>query len=66
MKGILHFSEVPLVSVDFTGHSASSILDGPSTSVMGGNLVKVLSCYGNEWGYTERVVDLVRYVGDRL
>jgi glyceraldehyde 3-phosphate dehydrogenase len=66
MKGILHFSEVPLVSVDFTGHSASSILDGPSTSVMGGNLVKVLSWYDNEWGYSERVVDLVRYVGDRL
>jgi glyceraldehyde 3-phosphate dehydrogenase len=66
LKGILHVSEEPLVSVDFTGHRASSIMDAPSTAVMGGNLVKVLSWYDNEWGYSERVVDLVRYVGDRL
>jgi glyceraldehyde 3-phosphate dehydrogenase len=66
LKGILHFSEEPLVSVDFTGHRASSIVDGPSTSVMGGTMVKVLSWYDNEWGYSERVVDLVKYVGDRL
>ena len=66
LKGILHVSEEPLVSVDFTGHRASSIVDAPSTAVMGGNLVKVLSWYDNEWGYSERVVDLVRYVGDRL
>ena len=49
-----------------TGHRASSIVDAPSLAVMGGNLVKVLSWYDNEWGYSERVVDLVRYVGDRL
>ena len=66
LKGILHVSEEPLVSVDFTGHPASSIVDAPSLAVMGGNLVKVLSWYDNEWGYSERVVDLVRYVGDRL
>jgi glyceraldehyde 3-phosphate dehydrogenase len=66
LKGILHVSEEPLVSVDFTGHRASSIVDAPSTAVMGGNLVKVLSWYDNEWGYSERVVDLVKYVGDRL
>ena len=66
LKGILHVSEEPLVSVDFTGHPASSIVDAPSTAVMGGNLVKVLAWYDNEWGYSERVVDLVRFVGDRL
>jgi len=66
MKGILHASEEPLVSVDYTGHPASSIVDLLSTAVMGGNMVKVLSWYDNEWGYSERVVDLVRYVGDRL
>ena len=66
MKGILHVAEEPLVSVDLTGHSASSIVDALSTAVMGGNLVKVLSWYDNEWGYSERVVDLVRFVGERL
>ena len=66
LNGILHVSEEPLVSVDFTGHRASSIVDAPSTAVMGGNLVKVLSWYDNEWGYSERVVDLVQYVGERL
>ena len=66
LNGVLHVSEEPLVSVDFTGHRASSIVDAPSTAVMGGNLVKVLSWYDNEWGYSERVVDLIKYVGDRL
>jgi glyceraldehyde 3-phosphate dehydrogenase len=66
LNGVLHVSEEPLVSVDFTGHPASSIVDAPSTAVMGGNLVKVLSWYDNEWGYSERVVDLIKYVGDRL
>jgi glyceraldehyde 3-phosphate dehydrogenase len=66
MKGFLHVSEEPLVSVDYTGHRASSIVDALSTSVMGGNMVKVLAWYDNEWGYSERVVDLVKFVGDRL
>jgi glyceraldehyde 3-phosphate dehydrogenase len=66
MKGILYVSDEPLVSIDYTGHRASSIVDAPSTAVMGGNMVKVLSWYDNEWGYSERVVDLVKYVGDRL
>jgi glyceraldehyde 3-phosphate dehydrogenase len=66
MKGILHVSDEPLVSVDYTGHWASSIVDALSTAVMGGNMVKVLAWYDNEWGYSERVVDLVKYVGDRL
>ncbi len=66
LQGILHVAEEPLVSVDFTGHRASSIVDAPSVAVMGGNMVKVLSWYDNEWGYSERVVDLVKYVGERL
>ena len=66
MKGILHVSEEPLVSIDYTGHRASSIVDALSTAVMDGNMVKVLSWYDNEWGYSERVVDLVKFVGDRL
>jgi len=66
LKGILHVSEEPLVSVDFTGHRASSIVDAASTAVMGGNMIKVLSWYDNEWGYSERVVDLIKYVGERL
>ncbi len=66
LKGILQLCREPLVSVDFTGNRHSSIVDGLSTAVMGGNLVKVLSWYDNEWGYSERVVDLVRYVGERL
>ncbi|MNC92895.1 Glyceraldehyde-3-phosphate dehydrogenase 2 [compost metagenome] len=55
-----------LVSIDFTGDSRSSILDASSTSVIDGRMVKVLSWYDNEWGYSARVVDLVRYVGERL
>jgi len=66
MKGILHVSDEPLVSVDYTGHWASSIVDALSTAVMGGNMVKVLAWYDNEWGYSERVADLVKFVGDRL
>jgi glyceraldehyde 3-phosphate dehydrogenase len=66
MKGILHVSDEPLVSVDYTGHRASSIVDAMSTAVMGGNMVKVLAWYDNEWGYSERVVDLAKFVGERL
>ncbi|RMH16050.1 MAG: type I glyceraldehyde-3-phosphate dehydrogenase [Gemmatimonadetes bacterium] len=66
LAGILAYTDEPLVSVDFTGHSASSIVDGASTAVVDGRLVKVLSWYDNEWGYSSRVVDLVRFVGERL
>ncbi len=59
MKGILEYTEDPLVSVDIVGNSASSIFDSLSTMVMEGNFVKVLSWYDNEWGYSCRVVDLV-------
>ena len=59
MKGILEYTEDPIVSVDIIGNSHSSIFDALSTMVMEGNLVKVLSWYDNEWGYSCRVVDLL-------
>jgi glyceraldehyde 3-phosphate dehydrogenase len=65
LKGILGYEEEELVSVDFTGNPHSSIIDAPSTNVIGG-LVKVMSWYDNEWGYSCRCVDLARYVGERL
>jgi glyceraldehyde 3-phosphate dehydrogenase len=64
LKGILEVCELPLVSSDFNGNPASSIVDGLSTSVIGGNLVKVLSWYDNEWGYSNRVLDLVEYIAE--
>jgi glyceraldehyde 3-phosphate dehydrogenase len=66
MSGIMGVSDEPLVSVDYTGDPRSSVIDALSTSVMDGRMVKVLSWYDNEWGYSSRVVDLVRYVGERL
>ncbi len=66
MKGVLQYCEDPLVSVDFVGNPASSIVDGISTNVIDGNFVKVFSWYDNEWGYSARCVDLANYIGDRL
>lgn len=66
LKGILAVSDEPLVSVDYTGHPASSIVDLMSTYVIDGHLVKVLSWYDNEWGYSNRLVDLTEYVAERL
>ncbi len=66
MDGILEFTDEPLVSVDFTTHPASSVVDGLSTAVIGGRLVKVIAWYDNEWGYSCRCVDLARFVGERL
>jgi len=66
LNGVLAVSEEPLVSIDFTGNPASSVVDAMSTSVMNDRMVKVLAWYDNEWGYSARVVDLVRYVGERL
>jgi glyceraldehyde 3-phosphate dehydrogenase len=65
LKGILAYEEEELVSVDFTGNPHSSIVDAPSTNVVGG-LVKVMAWYDNEWGYSCRCVDLARYMGERL
>ena len=66
LQGILGVSEEPLVSIDYTGDPHSSIIDAVSTSVMDGRMVKVLSWYDNEWGYSSRVVDLVNFVGEHL
>jgi glyceraldehyde 3-phosphate dehydrogenase len=63
LRGILEVSEEPLVSIDFRGNPHSSILDAPSTKVMEGSFVKVLSWYDNEWGYSMRVVDLALHMG---
>ncbi len=66
LEGILGYSDEPLVSIDYTTDPRSSVVDALSTSVMDGRMVKVLSWYDNEWGYSNRVVDLVAYVGERL
>jgi glyceraldehyde 3-phosphate dehydrogenase len=66
LKGILGFSDEPLISMDFRGDERSSIVDGLSTMVMGDNLVKVVAWYDNEWGYSNRLADLTKYVADRL
>ncbi len=58
LKGILDFCELPLVSSDFNGSSASSSVDAATTTVIGGTMVKVMSWYDNEWGYSNRIVDL--------
>lgn len=62
MKGFLGYSELPLVSMDYKHSPLSSIVDALSTEVIGGNLIKVLAWYDNEWGYSCRVVDLVKRI----
>ncbi len=62
LKGILEFCELPLVSIDFNGNPASSIVDGLSTMMMGDRMVKVLAWYDNETGYSNRIVDLVKLI----
>lgn len=62
LKGILGYSEEPLVSIDYRQDPRSSIVDALSTMVIGENLVKVVSWYDNEWGYSARVVDLLNYI----
>jgi len=60
MKGVLEYCEDPIVSVDIVGNPHSSIFDSLSTNVMDGNMVKVLSWYDNEWGYSNRCIDLLK------
>ncbi len=66
LKGILQYSEEPLVSIDLTGNAHSSIVDGMLTKVMDRRLAKVISWYDNEWGYSTRVRDLVLYVAKQF
>ncbi|HEX6045187.1 MAG TPA: type I glyceraldehyde-3-phosphate dehydrogenase [Pyrinomonadaceae bacterium] len=65
LRGILAFSEEPLVSVDFKRNSNSSIVDAEYTKVIGGRMLKVLSWYDNEWGYSCRVRDLIKYIAGK-
>ena len=66
LKGVLAYSEEPLVSVDFKGNPHSSIVDGPLTKCLAGNMIKVVAWYDNEWGYSSRVLDVASFIGDRL
>jgi glyceraldehyde 3-phosphate dehydrogenase len=66
LKNIMEYSELPLVSVDYKGDSHSCIIDALSTMVMDGTMVKVVAWYDNEWGYSCRVIDLAKIVGDKL
>ena len=66
LKGYLKFSEEELVSCDFNNSLFSSIVDGPLTSLIGGNLVKVLAWYDNEMGYSARIIDLIKLIGKNL
>lgn len=65
LKGILQYSTDELVSIDFKGNPHSSIIDAPYTKVMDGNFVKVLAWYDNEWGYSNRCVDLLRHIAHK-
>lgn len=66
LKGVLDYSNEPLVSTDYNGSRFSSVVDGLSTKVLEGNLVKVLSWYDNETGFSQRMVDLSKYIGKSL
>jgi glyceraldehyde 3-phosphate dehydrogenase len=65
LSGILEYCQEELVSMDFKGNPASSILDAPGTMVIAGNMVKVLSWYDNEWGYSCRLADLAAYIAEK-
>lgn len=65
MKGILAYTEEPLVSSDLKGNTHSSIFSALDTLVIGGNLIKAVSWYDNEWGYSVRVTDLAKYIADK-
>jgi glyceraldehyde 3-phosphate dehydrogenase len=66
LAGVLDYSEIPLVSIDYVGNPNSCTLDALSTMVIDGTMVKVSGWYDNEWGYSSRCVDLLRFMGSRL
>jgi glyceraldehyde 3-phosphate dehydrogenase len=66
LKGIIDYSDEPLVSIDYTTSEYSAVIDGLSTMVMEDKKIKVLAWYDNEWGYSRRVLDLTRYVGSYM
>ena len=65
MKGVLGYNDLPLVSCDYRGTDVSSIVDASLTMVMGGDMVKIVAWYDNEWGYSQRVVDLAEVVANK-
>jgi glyceraldehyde 3-phosphate dehydrogenase len=65
LRGVLAFAEEPLVSSDYRKNPNSSIVDAEYTKVIGGNMVKILSWYDNEWGYSCRVRDLIKYIAGK-
>ncbi|NES81444.1 MAG: type I glyceraldehyde-3-phosphate dehydrogenase [Moorea sp. SIO2B7] len=65
LKGILEYNDLPLVSSDYKGTDCSSIVDASLTMVMGGDMVKVVAWYDNEWGYSQRVVDLAEIIAEK-
>jgi len=65
LKGIMGYSELPLVSWDYNGDPRSSIIDALSTMVIDDDMVKVVAWYDNEWGYSNRVIDLVAYIANK-
>ncbi len=66
LKGILAYTEEPLVSSDFRGDTHSAIVDGLSTMALGDHFVKVIAWYDNEWGYACRMADLTRFISEAL
>jgi glyceraldehyde 3-phosphate dehydrogenase len=64
-KGIIEYVTAPLVSIDFRGNPHSAMIDAPYTKVMDGDFVKVVAWYDNEWGYSSRCVDLLRYMASK-
>jgi glyceraldehyde 3-phosphate dehydrogenase len=66
LKGILGYTDELLVSMDYKGNPLSSIIDSELTNVLGGNMVKVVSWYDNEWGYSARTVDMAALIADKL
>lgn len=65
LKGILAYSEIPLVSHDYNGNPHSAIVDAPSTMVIDHNLATIVAWYDNEWGYSNRIIDLIAYLGQK-
>jgi glyceraldehyde 3-phosphate dehydrogenase len=65
MKGVLEYTEDPIVSIDVVGNPHSSVFDGLSTMVSGGNLVKIFSWYDNEWGFSCRMVDMLKIMASK-
>jgi len=65
LKGILEYCDEPLVSIDFKQNPHSSILDSLSTMVIQDNMVKIIAWYDNEWGYSNRIVDLIKYMANK-